>query len=314
MRLEQFEQLVQIYKWGSFKTAAKYLGTTHQNITRSIKSLEEEFGCTLFDRSASGSTLTPEGRVVLTYAQNVIDGYYNTQLTIKRLGQASRSKNLRERSSVSFAVTVGVDSFSTPLVFNLLRKAEIYISFDTISPQEYLDQVGSKNAPHDYYLVQQSEEYLLEHTKPASQFHLFIIMAETPVLCTSKNSIYAQRESISIPELKTIPLMALSKTTSVLDLVGFDTSAFNFVSRANVIAAAKELLRSGRVNMAAIPSSVAFLAREYPGETVATIPIECNNAVATALYIKKEVEDENVSHLIIDILQRAYCDSFKQIY
>lgn len=48
-------------KCGSFTQAANILLNNQPNITRAIKSLEYELGCTLFVRSNKGVALTPEG-------------------------------------------------------------------------------------------------------------------------------------------------------------------------------------------------------------------------------------------------------------
>ena len=50
-----------VAKCGSFTQAANALLGNQPNITRAIKSLEYELGCTLFIRSNKGVALTPEG-------------------------------------------------------------------------------------------------------------------------------------------------------------------------------------------------------------------------------------------------------------
>lgn len=50
-----------VAKCGSFTWAAKALLNNQPNITRAIKTMEYELGCTLFIRSNKGVTLTPEG-------------------------------------------------------------------------------------------------------------------------------------------------------------------------------------------------------------------------------------------------------------
>ena len=50
-----------VAKCGSFTGAANALLNNQPNITRAIKALEYELGCTLFVRSNKGVTLTPEG-------------------------------------------------------------------------------------------------------------------------------------------------------------------------------------------------------------------------------------------------------------
>ena len=53
-----------VAKYGSFTQAASMLLNNQPNISRAMKTLESELGCTLFIRSNKGVTLTPEGEVL----------------------------------------------------------------------------------------------------------------------------------------------------------------------------------------------------------------------------------------------------------
>lgn len=57
----------------SFSGAAKALMNNQPNITRMIKKLEEELGCTLFIRQRHGVTLTPEGEKLYAHIKIAFD-------------------------------------------------------------------------------------------------------------------------------------------------------------------------------------------------------------------------------------------------
>ena len=56
-------------KYHSFTRAAKILGNSQPNITRSMNNLEAELGCRLFLRSPRGIMLTPEGEKLYAHIQ-----------------------------------------------------------------------------------------------------------------------------------------------------------------------------------------------------------------------------------------------------
>lgn len=56
-----------VAKCGSFTQAARALFNNQPNITRSIRALENELGCTLFIRSGRGAALTGEGEKLYRY-------------------------------------------------------------------------------------------------------------------------------------------------------------------------------------------------------------------------------------------------------
>lgn len=61
MKLMQLNHLVAVAQLGGLRRAARHLGIAQPAITRSIQDLEHELGVTLFERSATGMTLTPIG-------------------------------------------------------------------------------------------------------------------------------------------------------------------------------------------------------------------------------------------------------------
>ena len=63
---------VEVARLGSLNKAAESLLIAQPNISRSIKELEADLGITIFNRSAKGMELTPEGEEFINYAQNIL--------------------------------------------------------------------------------------------------------------------------------------------------------------------------------------------------------------------------------------------------
>ena len=63
---------VEVAKLGSLNKASESLLIAQPNISRSIKELEADLGITIFNRSAKGMELTPDGEEFINYAQNIL--------------------------------------------------------------------------------------------------------------------------------------------------------------------------------------------------------------------------------------------------
>lgn len=63
---------VEVARLGSLNKAAETLLIAQPNISRSIKELEADLGITIFNRSAKGMVLTPEGEEFISYAQSIL--------------------------------------------------------------------------------------------------------------------------------------------------------------------------------------------------------------------------------------------------
>ena len=73
MSLAQLSYFVAVAEEGTIGRAAARLHVSQPPISRQLRSLEDELGARLFDRTRAGVTLRPEGRVFLDYARQVLD-------------------------------------------------------------------------------------------------------------------------------------------------------------------------------------------------------------------------------------------------
>lgn len=72
MNILHIKYAVEVAKAGSLNKASQTLLIAQPNLSRSIKDLESDLGIAIFDRSAKGMLLTPEGEEFMSYAQNLL--------------------------------------------------------------------------------------------------------------------------------------------------------------------------------------------------------------------------------------------------
>ena len=72
MNLQHMKYAVAVAETGSINKAAKKLFVGQPNLSRAIKDLENNLGVAIFERSARGMELTPEGGVFLRYAKAIL--------------------------------------------------------------------------------------------------------------------------------------------------------------------------------------------------------------------------------------------------
>ncbi|MCO8168264.1 LysR family transcriptional regulator [Pseudomonas sp. 21LCFQ02] len=74
MDLRQLRYFIALNEHRSFVRGAEAMGITQPAFSRSIQSLEQEFGCVLVDRASKDLRPTPEGHVVLQHALRLVKG------------------------------------------------------------------------------------------------------------------------------------------------------------------------------------------------------------------------------------------------
>ncbi len=72
MNILHMKYAVEVARLGSLNKAAETLLIAQPNISRYIKELEADLGITIFNRSAKGMELTPEGIEFIGYAQSIL--------------------------------------------------------------------------------------------------------------------------------------------------------------------------------------------------------------------------------------------------
>lgn len=72
MNILHMKYAAEVARLGSLNKAAETLMIAQPNISRSIKELEADLGITIFQRSAKGMELTPDGEEFMDYARDIL--------------------------------------------------------------------------------------------------------------------------------------------------------------------------------------------------------------------------------------------------
>ena len=92
MEIRQLEYFLMVNQAGSFTRAAERLFVSQPAVTNAVRSLEEELGIQLFDRSQKQAILTAEGRIFCAHAEHVMQGISTTLDEIRAIKNLSSGK------------------------------------------------------------------------------------------------------------------------------------------------------------------------------------------------------------------------------
>lgn len=73
MTIQQLRVLLSVVAHGGFRAVSRVLCVSQGGLTKSIAALEEEYGVDLFDRSAKGVLLTPQGEAFIPLARAIVE-------------------------------------------------------------------------------------------------------------------------------------------------------------------------------------------------------------------------------------------------
>lgn len=123
MDIRQLHVFIAVADTGSFTRAANQLHIAQSAISVAIRKLEQSLGVQLFDRTERRSTLTAEGRVLLSRARQLVAQFEQTRLEMSDLGGLKRGK-------VRLGTSAMVGSYFLPSLIAEFRTHHPAIDFE----------------------------------------------------------------------------------------------------------------------------------------------------------------------------------------
>ena len=108
---------------GSISKAAARHGLSQPSASQRVRKLERQLGLTLLDRSASGSTLTPDGREVARWCRDIVEAAAS-------MNSEARSLRDQRRLHTTLASTAGAARHLVPQICERLAAASRSLAVD----------------------------------------------------------------------------------------------------------------------------------------------------------------------------------------
>lgn len=208
MNLNQLRYFLTIVKTRSFSDAAYDLFISQSSISKQIKSLEDELGVTLFDRTSYQRFLTPAGKIFLRYAEAVLS--LHGDLLIELEPFRSDFHGTLRIGSIPILSSYGIGE-------NLARFQaacdEGLINFDMQEGSQFDVMRALHNSEVDLALVRTDHVHNLK-----DYLVLPYAIDELVAVCDKRHSL-ARRKRVSLAELSRYPLYLIGKKSTLHHLV-----------------------------------------------------------------------------------------------
>lgn len=194
MNLLHMKYAVEVARLGSLNKASETLLIAQPNISRSIKELEADLGITIFQRSAKGMVLTPDGEEFIDYARDILH-------RIEKMEQSYRDGSHKKRK---FSISVPRACYISAAL------AEFSKNIGTNDVEIYYKETNSKKTikkllENEYKLgiIRYSENYDKYYKTMLEEKGLtFELVAEfSYVLIMSRDNPLANQETITYEDL-----------------------------------------------------------------------------------------------------------------
>lgn len=199
MNFKQLEYFVTIAEEGSISRAARKLFMTQPPLSNSMKELEEELNCVLFERGSRNIRLTDEGRLLYERARSILQLGEVTKEDIQRLSD-QKSGKIRLGIISSLASTLGSD------IIAAFHRVYPGISFELIEGNTYELLEGLRNSTISAALIRTPYQ--------ETGFETINLTSERMLAVSSEE--YYMAERIDLKQLKDKPLMVYRRWQSIV--------------------------------------------------------------------------------------------------
>lgn len=234
MNLEYLQSFYITVKYNSISKAAQILHLTQPGLSGQLKSLENELGVSLLNRSNKGVELTEEGKVVFNYADTLLSIQGNIKRDLINLHQ--------DRPKLMIGACKSVGEYALPCsIFTFKHKhEEVDIHMEVINSSEVIQKLQDHTI--NIGIIQNDPKLHDIVTEP-------IISDELLLVGNSDES----PEKITIKELKGIPLILREQGSGTRYVIeksllkkGIDIDDLNIIYDLNSPEAIKSSILAGK--------------------------------------------------------------------
>lgn len=196
MNLTHLKYAVEIAQCGSINKASEKLYVGQPNLSRAVKELEGTVGIQIFERSAKGMGLTPDGEIFIRYAKSILKQIESVE------NMFSKNATSRQRFSVSCPCASYIAEAFARFSFSVSEKENVEAFYKETNSMRTI-----KNILQDDYslgIIRYAENYekyykalMLEKGLRAESITQF-----SYVLAMSDKSPLAQKENVSFDDLR----------------------------------------------------------------------------------------------------------------
>ena len=183
MNILHMKYAVEVARLGSLNKAAETLMIAQPNISRSIKDLEADLGITIFQRSAKGMVLTPDGEEFIGYARDILS-------RIDKIEQSYRDSSHKKRKFSISAPRACYISAAMAEFSKHLGDAPVEIYYKETNSQKTIKKLLENECKlgiirysdsYDQYYKDMLEEKELSHELVAEFSYVLLMSRDNPL-------------------------------------------------------------------------------------------------------------------------------------
>lgn len=200
MTIQQCKYVLEISKTGSFNEAAKQLFVAQSSLSVSIKSLEQELGIKIFERSGNGVYLTDDGAEFVRYASQIAE---QSDFVTERYHSANAARKL-------YVATQHYDFVADVFgkMVNDTDEPEYRFALREIQTYDVIRETETSYSDIGIIAIKDNDNGIMKRYLSGKGLSFTPFLTALPHVYVRREHPLAQRRSVKYAELKNYPYVS----------------------------------------------------------------------------------------------------------
>jgi len=201
--IQQMEAIIALVEERSFSRAAKRMLLTQPALTKNIKNAEDCLGSRLANRSSTGISLTPEGKILFDYARRVVKLRDEARERILALSKDTGGNIYLSASTIpaTYILPRALSDFNK-------ANADIHVYIKTADSEDAMNMVLDNEVEMGVIGKKPLNKKLASET----------LWKDRLALVVSRHHAWCKKKSVTLPELLNEPLVIREKGSATKEL------------------------------------------------------------------------------------------------
>ncbi|HWJ79691.1 MAG TPA: LysR family transcriptional regulator [Niallia sp.] len=296
MKLQQLKYVIEVVMCGSINEAARRLFISQPTLSKAIKELEKELGITIFTRTSTGISLSPDGNEFLSYARQVVEQaellerrYFHTTPQQQLLSVSTQHYAFAVNAFVEMIRNYGEDTYQFTL--RETRTYEIIEDVKNLRSEIGILYISSFNEKVMTQLL--DEQGLIFHELFQARPHIFV---------SSQNPL-ATKKSVTLADLEDYPRLSFEQ--GEFNSFYYAEEIYSTIpSKKSIQVSDRATLFNLLIGLNGYTISTGILSEDLNGSNIVSVPLEEKETITVGWVMNRKTKLSRMANVYLKELKK----------
>ena len=296
MKLQQLKYVIEVVMCGSINEAARRLYISQPSLSKAIKELEKELDITIFTRTSTGITLSPDGAEFLGYARQVVE---QAELLERRYFNTAPSQQLFSVSTQHYAFAV--NAFVEMIKNHGAEKYQFTLR-ETRTYEIIEDVKNLRSELGILYVSSFNEKVMMELLKENGLEFNVLFQAKPHIFVSSQNPL-AKKTSVTLEDLEEYPRLSFEQ--GEFNSFYYSEEIFSTIpSKKSIQVSDRATLFNLLIGLNGYTISTGILSEDLNGSNIISVPLEEGELITVGWVVNKKTQLSRLAKLYLEELNQ----------